>query len=318
MDPPLTDGVPLAYTFSRLNDLPTSDTSTVTSPSLLVFINGLMLPRASWTPTISNLNTALSSQSTPTFYLTYDRYGQGESRSSDPSWKPKLHDVASAATELETVLQYTLSTYKDDLTATPTLIFISHSIGVPLARLHNHTTATPAAAHLFLDSNIANTDFVSLLPDPERPAFDAERDIPEGVSVEVLQGMRERTKKMFHPTVPNPEGLDRSNLAELLPDAGKPLLRGPNEVPFLTVVGHDPEAFAQEGLKMMGSPVELNNRFIQPGWDKYNEGLLALVGEDKRKKGVVIAKGAGHFVQKDNPMCVADEVMDLIRSLSAK
>lgn len=303
-------GVEIAHTLAQLHHGSSSPSG---PPILIVFINGLMLPRAPWQPTLSMLPALFTNVNVPIYALTYDRYGQGESRL-PPPWKPDLHDLSAAVAELETMLNNTLATHPE-LTTTPTLLFVSHSIGVPLARLHNATTIHPATAHLFLDSNISNTDFVSLLPDPDSSTFDA-TSIPPGITPEDLRSSRERMKAMLHPSVPNPEGLDRSTVGDLVPHADKPELRGPkSEAPFLTVVGHDPEAFAEEGLRLQGTPVALNTAYMQPPWDEYNQGLLRLSRED-RVKGVVIAQGAGHFVQRDNVACVAEEIGELVGKIS--
>jgi hypothetical protein len=265
-----TKDITLAHTFAKLND---ASSNTVSRPAiLLVFINGLMLARKQWSPTLTHLTTLLASHPAPIYTLTYDRYGQGESRSASPDRKPESHDLSSAATELEALLTETLSTYATELGQHPTLIFISHSIGVPLARIHNQQTTNPAhlaTAHLFLDSNIANTDFISIFPDPDSPDFDPAIQLPKSTTPDDLRGLRQRTRAMFHPSIPNPEGLDRSNLAELLPNADKPKLRGPQTStaeengPYLTVVGHDPIAFAQEGLRMQGTHVGFNEMYMQ-------------------------------------------------------
>lgn len=55
----------------------------------------------------------------------------------------------------------------------------------------------------------------------------------------------------------------------------------------------------------------MNEEYLQPVWDEYNRGLLRL-GEKGRTRGVVIATGAGHFIQRDNPQCVVDEIVKLI------
>jgi hypothetical protein len=83
---------------------------------------------------------------------------------------------------------------------------------------------------------------VGLWPDADAPGFD-ESTLPKGTTVEEIRQVREQYKKRFHVSAPNPEGLDRRNLASLLPHADGPVLLGD---PFLTVVGHDPETFAQE------------------------------------------------------------------------
>lgn len=89
---------------------------------------------------------------------------------------------------------------------------------------------------------MANVDLVGLWPDVDAPGFD-ESTLPKDGTVEEIRRVREQYKQRFQVSAPNPEGLDRSNLASLLPHADGPVLPGK---PYLTVVGHDPETFAQE------------------------------------------------------------------------
>jgi hypothetical protein len=49
-------------------------------------------------------------------------------------------------------------------------------------------------------------------------------------------------------------------------------------------------------------------------WEKYNKGLCGLTDPD-RVKGPLIAPTCGHFVQKDNPSFVAEQLEDLIRKV---
>lgn len=49
-------------------------------------------------------------------------------------------------------------------------------------------------------------------------------------------------------------------------------------------------------------------------WEKYNEGLCGLTDPDKAR-GPLIAPKSGHFVQKDNPSFVAEQLQDLIKKV---
>lgn len=313
-----TRGVEISHNLTQLNDAtPTPNTP----PILLVFINGLMLPSALWKPTLDLLRPHFTSHPTPIYALTYDRYGQGASRSPTPDWTPDLHPLTSTTEELDSLLTTLLPLHFPPPTPTPQLIYIAHSIGVALIRLHNTLTSHPhhlGTAYLFLDSNISNTDFISLLPDPSSPTFDpGTTTLPPDSTLTDLTTFRQRTAAMFHPTVRNAEGLDRTTVAELVPHADQSKLRSSEEGgkgPWLTVVGHDPEAFAEEGLKMSRAPKGLTRRYMQPAWDGYNEGLLE-VGGDGRVKGLVIAEGAGHFVQRDTPGVVVGEVVELVEKV---
>ena len=79
----------------------------------------------------------------------------------------------------------------------------------------------------------------------------------------------------------------------------------------MTVVAHDPDTFAEEGLKICTRG--LTERYIEPAWQAYNAGLLTLDGKKEGEGEVVVVKGAGHFVQRDNPQCVAGEILKMVR-----
>ena len=49
-------------------------------------------------------------------------------------------------------------------------------------------------------------------------------------------------------------------------------------------------------------------------WEKYNEGLCKLTDAD-RAKGPLIAPNCGHFVQRDNPSFVAEQLEELIKNV---
>lgn len=51
-------------------------------------------------------------------------------------------------------------------------------------------------------------------------------------------------------------------------------------------------------------------------WQKYNEGLCGLTDPD-RAKGPLIAPGAGHFIQKDNPAFVAEQLEELVKNVES-
>jgi hypothetical protein len=100
---------------------------------------------------------------------------------------------------------------------------------------------------------MANVDLVALWPDVDAPGFD-KATLLEGTTVEEIREVREQYRQRFHASVPNPEDLDRRNLAQLLPYAEGPELQGD---PLLTVVGHDPETFAQENEVGSSPPTEM-------------------------------------------------------------
>ncbi|KAI1395698.1 alpha/beta-hydrolase [Hypoxylon fuscum] len=288
---------------------------------LVVFLNGLILPQTSWDDTLYSLQQrwAESENTNRPSLLTYDRYGQGKS-DRDPADKQHdgTHDIREVVRDLHALVQEiwkaehkTISTEHENGAQEggkpPRMIFVANSIGCVIARLYADAYPGTVEALLLLDSNIANSDLVSIFPDPDAPNFDP-AILPKDVTVEDLRHARKGYKHNFHPSVPNPEHLDRMNIAELLPDSDKPPLRGPDDGkgPWITVVGHDWETFAEEGSRgSMNVPKSLTNAFMNPAWSKYNEGLVRLTEID-RAQGPVIARHCGHFIQKDDPKLVAE------------
>ena len=120
---------------------------------------------------------------------------------------------------------------------------------------------------------------------------------------------------MFAFKAKNGERLDRRTCPTLLPHANSPKLTGPRgKLVKVCVVGHDPETFADEGFERMGTPRSFTKRYAQTAWQKYNEGLLQ-VGDSKSFPDVIIAKGCGHFIQKDDPGFVTELVSRMLRVL---
>ncbi|OAQ75885.1 alpha/beta-Hydrolase [Purpureocillium lilacinum] len=320
---------PLEYSFISLSTKPTAQlcyrfvpatrppTST-SKPSLLVFLNGLGLPQDFWAPTIAELQ-ALRPDSLPAI-LTYDRFGQGRTTDRDPqdagaADPTHAHDCMSAVRDLrQLVTQIAREKLRgfDNADEVP-LVLACNSIGCALARLYAHEHPGTVAGLLFLDSVLANSDFVSQFPDPDAEGF-TEEGLPEGVTAEVLRTARERIGAMFHPDVGNKEGLSRKNLRVLLPDADAPVLKGADgKGPYVTVLGHEFEHFGVEAEKM-GMPRAATLAYSNPYWDRYNRGL-ARITESSRSKGPVQVPGAGHFIQRDNPAFVAAELDAMLGKL---
>jgi hypothetical protein len=108
---------------------------------------------------------------------------------------------------------------------------------------------------LLLDSIMANLDYTELWPNPDAPNFDP-NTLPPGVSQDEVRATREKYRSMFHPDVPNKEGLSRRNLAALLPDADGPKLEGyGGEGPYVTVAGHDWATFAEQSCRIPSRPL---------------------------------------------------------------
>ncbi|KAF2086549.1 alpha/beta-hydrolase, partial [Saccharata proteae CBS 121410] len=291
--------------------------------TLLVFLNGLLLPKSGWEDSIHALiNTRNKTSSPYPALLCYDRYGQGDSDHDprDPESSIKTgygHDAVRVVKDLHQLLKQLSATKlgQHDVSRMR-FIFVCNSIGCPIARLYARAYPRTVAGLLFLDSMIANTDFVSMFPDPDDAQFDPST-LPTGISVEQLRDTRAKYKAMFHPSVPNNERFDRRHLNQQLPHANTPKLVGPDGIgPRLTVVGHDWNEFAEQGLKgSLQIPKALTNAYVNPHWQQYNEGLLKLTEEDRVNKNIIIAKCCGHFIQKDGPDFVAREIGRLLDRL---
>ncbi|KAE8363455.1 Alpha/Beta hydrolase protein [Aspergillus caelatus] len=283
-------------------------------PVLVVFLNGLGLPQAFWQPVIAQLKALRQDSSIPAF-LTYDRYGQGQTTDRDPSDAGAEdpthgHDCLTAVRDLrQLITQITADKLGAADVDSVALVLVGNSIGCALARIYAQEYPGTVAGLLLLDSVLANSDFVSVFPDPDAPDFDPASIGP--LPVEAIRAVREGARRIFHPDVGNKEGLSRRNLRELLPASDSPLLKGPEgHGPYVTVVGHDFDTFAEESAKM-GPPKPVTNRFVNPYWHKYNEGLTKIT-EAEYSKGPLQAPNAGHFIQKDNPEFVVQELNELL------
>lgn len=222
---------------------------------LVVFLNGLILPRSLWSESLDHLlkirTDSNPNNHLPTGLLTYDRFGQGDSDPdpADPPDTPYGHDARTVVADLHQLL----SQISQDRLKRPleelSLVFVCNSIGCPLARIYAAAYPGTVSGFLFLDSMMANSDFVdSLFPDPDDDTGFDSGDLPEDISVEDIRYARERFRAFFHPTATNPERFDRRNLAELLPFADGPPLPGVlgGRRPRVVVVGHDPDEFATQ------------------------------------------------------------------------
>lgn len=284
------------------------------SPALIVFLNGLGLPQAAWGPTIKSLQENHQGTGLPAI-LTYDRFGQGQTTDLDPADEGAAdpthgHDCLEAVRDVHQLLSQIAKDKLDvsDLNRLP-LVLVANSIGCALARLYAQEYPGTVTGLLLLDSVLANSDFVSIFPDPDAEGFDAE-SLPSEITPEALRAARERTRRIFHPDVGNKEGLSRKNLGTLLPASDGPVLQGPRGHPFVTVVGHDFKTFAEHSARM-GLPQALSLTYSNPYWHKYNEGLVKIT-EPEKSKGPLLAPGAGHFIQQDSPSFVAQELTELL------
>ncbi|KAJ2990068.1 hypothetical protein NUW58_g3141 [Xylaria curta] len=253
------------------------------SDILVVFLNGLIAPQAFWLPIMalilrrldSSDSGAAGSHGSRPQMLAYDRYGQGRTIDRDPSDEGKEegygHDTLNVAHDLHQLI----SQVTRDSESPKRIMFVANSIGCAVARLYAQNHPGTVAGMLLLDSIMANSDFVSIFPDPDGRGFDP-GSLPQDVTPKMLRETRKKFREVFHPSVKNPEGLDRRNLATLLPDADKPSLDQGfgGRPPLVTVVGHDPEWFAKESLQSwMETPISISMNYTNPVWHRYNQGL---------------------------------------------
>jgi pimeloyl-ACP methyl ester carboxylesterase len=303
----------LSYTF-----IPATPAHTHTS--LLTFLNGLGLPQASWIPVLLGLKNTLEFRPA---MLTYDRYGQGLTTDRDPadhnSPDPThAHDAMSAVLDLRQMIfqiaELKLGVSKSEVEEGKLgVVFVCNSIGCAIARLYAKEFPGAVKGMVFLDSIVANAEYVDMFPNPDAEGFD-EGALPEGVSAQMVRDARHNVGMKFGSNVGSVEGLSRMNLASLLPYSDAPKLLGPDgKGPWITVVGHDFERFAEDS-EGMGVPAILSRLYMNPKWNTYNEGL-ARITEVVRAKGPVQAPGAGHFIQRDNPEFVVEEVKELLRKI---
>ena len=280
---------------------------------LVVFLNGLMSDKATWIPVMAGI-IRQRKDATPSGFpsmLAYDRYGQGMTEDRDLQDQGREeghgHDCKDAANDLHHLIEQIAAEKMQLKSERLRVVLVANSIGCAIARLYAQMHSV--AAILLLDSILANSNF-DFWPDPDADGFDKDQ-LPDDVSLEVLREQRARFAAIFSPDLVNREGLSRRSLARQLPDSDRPMLGKEGDRPWVTVVGHDFEAFAKESLKMMGTPVGLSMKYSNPIWNKYNEGLARITHPD-RAKGPIQAKGCGHFVQRDDPNFVIEETLDLV------
>lgn len=217
---------------------------------LVVFLNGLMTDKASWLAIMSKIVQAMPNHPT---MLAYDRYGQGltEDRDRQDTGREEGygHDVRDAARDLHQLIIQFVKRHSDAHEEKPQVILIAASIGCAIARLYAQEYPGTVAGLLFLDSIMANSSF-DFWPNPDAEDFDPSV-LLDDITVDVLREQREAFAARFGPSAVNPEGLDRRNLASLLPYSDTPKLQGPGgKGPYIMVVGHDPETFAEESLQV--------------------------------------------------------------------
>ncbi|KAL8664364.1 MAG: hypothetical protein Q9168_007916 [Polycauliona sp. 1 TL-2023] len=235
----------IQYTFAAGN------TPEHESRRLVVFLNGLMTDKSTWLPVMAGIIRSRHSKGFPSLFA-YDRYGQGLTEDRDPQDRGQDegygHNVADTVRDLhQLITQIWTDRMKEG--AEHRIVIVANSIGCAIARLFAEYYPGCVEAFLLLDPMIANSKF-DWWPNPDSSDFD-QAELPADVTIEVLREQRTKFAKFFAPDVINKEGLDRRDLAELLPYSDRPVLAPSHgHSPILTVVGHDPERFATESLKV--------------------------------------------------------------------
>ncbi|KAF2149861.1 hypothetical protein K461DRAFT_230204 [Myriangium duriaei CBS 260.36] len=291
--------------------IPAPFNSSSTKPTtLVVFLNGLMTTISSWVQVVDQLLPLLPTDNNISLLL-YDRYGQDRS-DKDPSDINALdpshgHNTLSSATDLSYLINHFAPS------KTTQVVLVGNSIGCGIARLfaQHHPSRAPVAL-LLLDSVLANINMVTLYPDPDGANFNPST-LPEGITEIGLRKTRGFMSKVFDPAVGSVEGLSRKDLASLLPHADGPVLPGR---PKVTVVGHGVERFAEESERA-GMDATVTKTYLQPFWERYNEGLLQITDDGDGRRGPIEAVGAGHFIQRDRPDLVVVELMTLLKKIGA-
>lgn len=238
--------VAIHYTFAK------SKAASERPLRLVVFLNGLMSDKSTWLPIMAGIIRKHADIGFPSL-LAYDRYGQGLTEGQDPQDQGRErghgHDVADVVRDLHQLLIQVGNDKFNSTLEELQLVFVANSIGCVIARLYAQQYPGSVEALLLLDSMMSNSDF-DWWPDPDSKDFDPE-ELPADVTIEVLREQRAKFAAMFSPNVINKEGLDRRNIADLLPHSDGPSLSGPGgKRPFLIVVEHDPEKFATESLRV--------------------------------------------------------------------
>ena len=239
-------GASIHYSFARGQD----------DKHLVVFLNGLMSTKSAWLSVMGGIIRKRAVFPGFPSMLAYDRYGSGLSEDPDPQdlgrEKGYGHDVADTVRDLHEIISLIASEHMAAIQSQFQLVLVGNSIGCAIARLYAQTYPGIVAGLLLLDSIMANSDF-DWWPNPEAEGFDASQ-LPDDVTLDVLKEQRAKYAAIFRPDMINKEGLDRRNLAQLMPHSDTPKLRGPEMGPFVTVVGHDFDTFAQEGFEVSTVP----------------------------------------------------------------
>ena len=91
--------------------------------------------------------------------------------------------------------------------------------------------------------------------------------IPACTPLDVYEAAYAKMTTIFASSAKNKEGFDRRDIKNILSDPAKPKLKGSkvsDKGPWLTVVGHELEAFSKEEWEMMKVPLGMAAMYTQP------------------------------------------------------
>lgn len=73
---------------------------------------------------------------------------------------------------------------------------------------------------------------------------------------------------LFHPSLPNAEGFDRSTVASLLPRDSEPKLASKTRQPCVIVVAHDRDVNVRDMERKLGMPQRATRNYLEPRWEQ--------------------------------------------------
>lgn len=91
--------------------------------------------------------------------------------------------------------------------------------------------------------------------------------LPAGLELDVYEAVYVKITVIFGSSALNKEDFDRRSIKDLLPDPSKPKRVGSKtsgKGPWITVVGHELEAFSKEEWDMLKVPKGLGEKYTQP------------------------------------------------------
>ncbi|KAF8849788.1 hypothetical protein BDZ45DRAFT_708659 [Acephala macrosclerotiorum] len=257
----------------------TSPARSIPRDTLIVYVTGIDSPGAIWYPTVDALLALEGSGNLPPM-LNIDVPGRPKRHGRD--CLDAAHDIRDLVTQIG---QQKLGVGEEAIDGLR-IFFVASSIGAAICRLYAGAYPKTVSALIILGSTIANSDTISLFPDPQVPGFDVE-SLSDG----------------------------RGNLPSLVPCSNEPKIVGPSSrMPYVTVIEHDRAKFVEDTWRLVKLPKIMSQVYFDPQWHECNKGLARLTKEHL-SKGPISKTGTGHLIHKDNPQFIAREIMEVIDKL---